>query len=313
MTTALVCTGGGHLKELWLLRDRLGIDLDDVIWVTFDTGLSRSLLRGQPWVPIPYVPPRDLGAVARLVPEARRIVRRHTIDRVITTGAQVAVAFLPPLVTKRLDYHFIESATRLTAPSVSARIASAWPATRLYSQSPRWQDRRWKYRGSVFDGWKPLATRRQAEVMRVVVTVGTMEKYGFRRLFERLSQIMPDDVTVLWQTGATDVSGLGIEGRVQVDAHELDQEMAAADVVVCHAGVGSTLQLLEAGRVPVVVPRLRRFGEHVDDHQVDLADTLEQLGLGVRADASEITWAQLVDAAGRSVERLREPPSFILS
>jgi UDP-N-acetylglucosamine transferase subunit ALG13 len=42
--------------------------------------------------------------------------------------------------------------------------------------------------------------------------------------------------------------------------------------------VGSILVATNAGHTPIVVPRLKRFGEHVDDHQVHLIDELERLG-----------------------------------
>ena len=55
---------------------------------------------------------------------------------------------------------------------------------------------------------------------------------------------------------------------------EIVESMREAQAVVCHAGAGSILCALRAGHVPVVVPRLRRFGETVDDHQVELAQVL---------------------------------------
>ena len=55
---------------------------------------------------------------------------------------------------------------------------------------------------------------------------------------------------------------------------EVEESMRRADAVVCHAGAGSILCALRAGHVPVVVPRLKRFGETVDDHQVELARVL---------------------------------------
>ena len=52
-----------------------------------------------------------------------------------------------------------------------------------------------------------------------------------------------------------------------------------ARVVVSHAGVGSIMLALMAGRRPVVVPRIAALGEAVDDHQVPLARRLDAAGL----------------------------------
>jgi UDP-N-acetylglucosamine transferase subunit ALG13 len=45
----------------------------------------------------------------------------------------------------------------------------------------------------------------------------------------------------------------------------------AAEVVVCHGGPGTIMLTAYAGKVPIVVPRLRALGEHVDDHQLVFA------------------------------------------
>jgi UDP-N-acetylglucosamine transferase subunit ALG13 len=60
--------------------------------------------------------------------------------------------------------------------------------------------------------------------------------------------------------------------------------MRAARVVVSHAGVGSVLAALTVGRVPVVMPRLRRHGEAVDDHQLPFARRLASEGLVLLAE-----------------------------
>ncbi len=59
---------------------------------------------------------------------------------------------------------------------------------------------------------------------------------------------------------------------------EIIESMEGADAVVCHAGAGSILCALRAGHVPVVVPRLKRYRETVDDHQVELAAVLAAEG-----------------------------------
>jgi beta-1,4-N-acetylglucosaminyltransferase len=63
-----------------------------------------------------------------------------------------------------------------------------------------------------------------------------------------------------------------------VSAREAVAYVERARVVVTHAGVGSFLVARRAGHIPVVVPRLHRYGEHVDDHQAELARALERAG-----------------------------------
>lgn len=55
--------------------------------------------------------------------------------------------------------------------------------------------------------------------------------------------------------------------------------MTSVEMVVCHAGVGTIMTALKLGHMPIVIPRLQRYGEHVDDHQCDIAGRLAERGL----------------------------------
>jgi UDP-N-acetylglucosamine transferase subunit ALG13 len=57
---------------------------------------------------------------------------------------------------------------------------------------------------------------------------------------------------------------------------EMLQHFRTAEAVITHAGVGSILCARRAGHLPIVVPRRRRHGEHVDDHQAELARALDE-------------------------------------
>lgn len=57
---------------------------------------------------------------------------------------------------------------------------------------------------------------------------------------------------------------------------DMVERIRRADAVITHAGVGSILLCLRNGHVPLVVPRQRRHGEHVDDHQVELTRALAE-------------------------------------
>jgi UDP-N-acetylglucosamine transferase subunit ALG13 len=70
-----------------------------------------------------------------------------------------------------------------------------------------------------------------------------------------------------------------------------------ADVVVCHAGVGITLNCLEAGKSPVIVPR--EGPEHVDEHQTEFADAMSRGGLAVVRRVHQLELADLETARSR--------------
>jgi UDP-N-acetylglucosamine:LPS N-acetylglucosamine transferase len=131
-------------------------------------------------------------------------------------------------------------------------------------------------------------------------------------LLDCLVAVIPDGVEVLWQTGCTDVSGLPIDAQPAVPAAILGTAIAEADVVVAHAGAGIALTVLEAGKVPILVPRRAAFEEHVDDHQGEIAGRLHELGLAVVTDVSELTWERIVSATAARVRRADQPPQFRL-
>jgi UDP-N-acetylglucosamine transferase subunit ALG13 len=65
------------------------------------------------------------------------------------------------------------------------------------------------------------------------------------------------------------------------------EEVEKADIVVSHAGVGSILCAIRSGHTPVIFPRLRRYSEAVDDHQVELAEALADHGTALIARTPE--------------------------
>ena len=311
MATVLVATAGGHLAQLFELASRLPFDTDHRVWVTSASPQSRSLLAGEDVVFVPEVRPRDLKAVLREIPRARRLLLRRRAEAVVSTGAALALGYLLPSVPMGIPAHYVESSARVEEPSLTGRILERVPRIHLYRQYEHAARGRWRYAGTVFAGFSAVPRCDPPTIRRAVVVLGTVDE-PFRRLVERLVRILPADAEVLWQTGTTPVDDLPIKPVPFLPDAELKAAMAAADVVVTHGGCGSVLDALAAGRSPVVVPRRLAHRECVDDHQRQLAEWVDARGLAVLADADELTWFQLVAAAGRSVVRIADPPVLSL-
>ena len=58
---------------------------------------------------------------------------------------------------------------------------------------------------------------------------------------------------------------------------EFQRRLTEASLVICHGGC-TVFQVLRAGKVPVVMPRMREYGEHVNDHQVEFTRALARDG-----------------------------------
>lgn len=110
----------------------------------------------------------------------------------------------------------------------------------------------------------------------IFVTVGTRED-SFGRLIERIDELAPElDDEVYIQLGHTDYEPRNAEEWFRfTDEETIQQLYATTDVVVAHAGAGTVLTALANGKPLVLVPRYEQYGEHENDHQLDLAEALE--------------------------------------
>lgn len=63
-----------------------------------------------------------------------------------------------------------------------------------------------------------------------------------------------------------------------ISPDELSRLYEKADYIVTHGGAGSIFQALKSQKKTLVFPRLEKYGEHINDHQLQLAIKLESLG-----------------------------------
>jgi UDP-N-acetylglucosamine transferase subunit ALG13 len=110
----------------------------------------------------------------------------------------------------------------------------------------------------------------------IFVTLGT-QAFQLDRLLRALDRL-PGDEELVIQCGRASFRPPRAVWFDQLSFEDLGDHVRRARVVVCHAGVGSVLIALEHGRRPVVVPRLKEYGEAVDDHQVGFARRLAAAG-----------------------------------
>jgi UDP-N-acetylglucosamine transferase subunit ALG13 len=112
----------------------------------------------------------------------------------------------------------------------------------------------------------------------IFVSIGTSEP--FDRLLSAVDGLGEGEELVV-QYGTSTVRPVGATCVAFLDFEETLALMRRARVVITHAGVGSVLTALQAGRRPLLVPRLGRLGEAIDDHQLVFARRVAENGLGV--------------------------------
>ncbi len=128
----------------------------------------------------------------------------------------------------------------------------------------------------------------------LLVTVGT-DHHRFDRLsgwVESWIERRRPEVSVIHQEGASrpiaGAQALGIVGR-----DLLLQHLSGASIVVSQAGPGSIVDANGLGVIPIVVPRVARLDEAVDDHQVAFAARMAAVGRVRLADREEVLHGEL--------------------
>ncbi len=321
----MVASTGGHLAQLHRMAGSMGLS-DDSLWVTFDTPQSRALLEGRRVLTVPYVSPRDWRGVLRATRMILRSTRGETFDATVSTGAALAVSGFLAATLKRVPRLYIESISRVQGPSMTGRIVAALRLASLQTQHRSWSTSRWVYRDSVLSSYAtgPAADAADATDATVnprgddadgapaslFVALGTIKPYRFDAAVDAVLDTGLASSSTVWQVGAT--ADRDLPGRVcgEMSGEEFERCARGADAVITHAGVGTVMQLLDWGIRPVVLVRRAHRGEHVDDHQTQIADLLRQHDLATVADEpGDLTRAAVAEAASTRVVAPGGPPS----
>jgi len=133
-----------------------------------------------------------------------------------------------------------------------------------------------------------------AHRLTAVVTVGT-DHHRFDRLMDWLESwqdTRPGAIEWIVQHGASRPMR-GATGFALKPRPELLDVLRAADLVVTQGGPGGIMDARECGKLPIVVPRLARLDEVVDDHQVAFARQLSATGMAITAQTEQELHAAL--------------------
>lgn len=111
----------------------------------------------------------------------------------------------------------------------------------------------------------------------ILVTVGTHDD-SFRRLLEAVDRYAAQtDERIVMQCGHSEYEPTNTEWFTFIESE--DEFLALfeeADLVIGHAGAGTILTALRFGHPIIIVPRRKKFGEHIDDQQLELVEGLEE-------------------------------------
>lgn len=113
----------------------------------------------------------------------------------------------------------------------------------------------------------------------ILVLLGTF-KIDFRRPIIAIEDAVRNGEVkeeVIVQAGHTAFSSDLLTIRDFINPKELDELYQRAEIIVTHGGVGSILRGFRMNKKIIAVPRLYKFKEHVDDHQLDILEEFSKL------------------------------------
>lgn len=114
----------------------------------------------------------------------------------------------------------------------------------------------------------------------IFVTLGT-QKFQMNRLVKAVDDLAGSGVIkeeFLIQSGASTYKPKYCNYIAYMDSEEYADNIRKCSLLVTHAGVGTIITGIKADKPVVVVPRLAKFGEHVDDHQTQIAEAFSEKG-----------------------------------
>jgi exopolysaccharide biosynthesis glucuronosyltransferase PssE len=119
--------------------------------------------------------------------------------------------------------------------------------------------------------------------MASLIVFGNSERH-FHRLVNAVCDcfpLFPKPVVIQAGIHQADFKRISDEATVLsvVPYVEFDELLKTSEVIVCHGGSGITQSALRLGKHPAVVSRRKKFGEHIDDHQVEWCLMLRDEGL----------------------------------
>lgn len=112
----------------------------------------------------------------------------------------------------------------------------------------------------------------------IFVTVGTHEQQ-FNRLVQYVDELKRDGIIteeVIMQTGFSTYVPKYCEWQKLYPYTKMQELVRDARIVITHGGPSSFIMPLQIGKIPIVVPRQKQFGEHVNDHQVEFCKAVKE-------------------------------------
>ena len=114
----------------------------------------------------------------------------------------------------------------------------------------------------------------------IFITLGS-QKFQFNRLLIEVDRLVSNEKIgeeVFAQIGYSDYLPKNFEYKGFLNRDEFGDIMNKCNKVITHGGTGAIVAAVKQGKKVIAVPRLKKFREHVDDHQMQIVTEFENMG-----------------------------------
>ncbi len=208
-------------------------------------------------------------------------------DVIITTGvlAVIPICLLAKLFRRKLIY--IESFAKVYSPTKTGKLMYKY-ADQFYVQWPQMKAIYPKaiYLGGIY----------YRSMDMIFITLGS-QKFQFNRLLKAIDRQVDEKKIsdeVFAQIGFSDYRPQHYKFESFLNREEFSEWMEKADIVITHGGTGAIVGALKKGKKVIAVPRLKKYGEHVDDHQLQLVEQFKDLNLICECSNCDEIWEKII-------------------
>lgn len=226
---------------------------------------------------------------------------------IVTTGS--APGLLTLLVGKFFCRKgiFIESIANAEKHSATGTIAGKL-VKNVYTQWPHLADNHYKYAGSIFgeiseNNPEESYIKSSSDGHSIFCTVGT--QMPFDRFVKAIDEVAPQlQDTIVVQSFKDKYEPKNIHMVDFLAPDEFNRLFGEARLIVAHCGMGSILNALTANKPIIVLPRLAKWGEHLNDHQLATARKISEMGYAYVVEDTEDMKKMMLDPNIKPLKKL---------
>ncbi|MFB5661023.1 PssE/Cps14G family polysaccharide biosynthesis glycosyltransferase [Alteribacillus sp. HJP-4] len=132
----------------------------------------------------------------------------------------------------------------------------------------------------------------------ILVVLGTHE-LPFTRLLKKVDELIESgsiSEEVFVQSGHTKYQSENMTLQPFISYEEMDNKYDEASIIIAHGGTGSIISGVKKGKPVIAVPRLAKYKEHNDDHQLEIVEQFSEAGHIIGVEELELLDAALLEA-----------------